>query len=236
MAKKLVQNDKALFFILSMLFAVGQLAVALLLFLVGDTTPFFYVPLTVLGMGSLLLTELCWDRRAVRIAIRTVWLVLLSALFLFFLVGMFIDLVIRSGDPTIKVSETLLPYLVLQCLYLPAVLLFLFPSAILAARRGEQRIDIRLLRTYACLLTVLTGIGMLAIPDQIVPSFSWLGIDGFYLRLFYFILTCTSLVAAFATYPVGGKRLERLVKRTREKLKLEPPRDEEPAEAPVEKP
>ena len=226
MAKKLVKDDKKLFFMLSLLFSVGQLAMALFLFLASDLTTAFLVPFTVLGALFALLAWKAWNRRSSRITVRSVTLAVLGVLFLFFIISMLVELGLAAGDEERELKDILLAHL---SLFPQAVLLFLFPSAILAARKGA-RIDIRLLRTYGLLLTLLAVLSMLAVPDRIVPSFTWLGIDSFYLRLFYLVLVAASLVAIFASYPVFIKQLNRLVERARAKLKIEPREAEPPAE------
>ena len=229
MAKKLVKDDKKLFFMLSLLYSVGQLAMALFLFLASDLTTAFLVPFTVLGALFALLAWKAWNRRSSRITVRSVTLAVLGVLFLFFIISMLVELGLAAGDEERELKDILLVYLAQLSLFPQAVLLFLFPSAILAARKGA-RIDIRLLRTYGLLLTLLAVLSMLAVPDRIVPSFTWLGIDSFYLRLFYLVLVAASLVAIFASYPVFIKQLNRLVERARAKLKIEPREAEPPAE------
>lgn len=220
-ARMTIQNEGRFHFVLQLVFAFAQIAVAYVAFLSDNLASSGVLLFGVFGALMMLLAGKGWQNRAARIAGRVVAAITVLGFLGILTVYTFIT---RVSEPigTAFVTRTAGDYIgqLLASLsaMLQPVLLVLFPTFVIAARRTQQTTDIRILQIGGWSLPLMAAVTLaLSYEDSTRLFFhaDFLGMGNRVLLYFYLLCTLASVATVFLSYPYGTRWIKAKIEKGR---------------------
>lgn len=215
-----IQNEPRFHFILQLVFAFAQIVVAYIAFLSQNLSTGGILLFGIYGALMMLLAGKGWQNRAARMAGRIV-----AAVTVLIFVGLLTayTFLLRISEPigTAFVSRTADDYLwqllAVFAADLQPVLLMLFPTFVIAARRIGQRADIRTLQIGGWSLVVMAIITLVLSYEgnRMFFNTELLGLGNRVFIYFYLLCTVASVTSVFLAYPYGTKWIKRKIEKAR---------------------
>lgn len=211
-----IQNEPRFYFILQLIFAAAQILLAYTLFLADSLSSSGVIIFALFGAVMMLLAGKAWQNRTVRRLGRA----LSGAVLLLFLVVLLVDVLTTRVTDTHGleyVSRTVTDYLgqtaAYCCVLVQPLVLVLFPTFAIAARRVGAKSDIRILQIGSWALPALSALTLALTYEDGVKRLSFrtdlFGISCRTLLVIYLVCTAASVLAVFMSYPYGIRPLKR---------------------------
>lgn len=203
-------EDTSLYKKLLMGFAVGQLILAGVYYIVAAVVSTFYIVLLAVTVVCMFLVGKVWDKKGVRILGRSLLGLLAVAAVAWPIVYVCVlvaylgfDWYWLSVEGSMAVS-----------IFMQTVLLCLMPAYVMAASQ-DRKMDVVLLRivsvaTFACALILV----LYAVPAGTVV----VGIDNMYFGLFYLLCTAVTAVLSFVIQPITMPKWLRRMRERKTKI------------------
>lgn len=215
-----IQDEPRFHFILQLVFAFVQMAVAYIAFLSQNLSTGGMLLFGIYGALMMLLAGKGWQNRAARIAGRIVAAVTVLVFVTLLTAYTFL---LRISEPigTAFVDRTADDYawqlLAVLAADLQPVLLMLFPTFVIAARRVGQRTDIRTLQIGGWSLVIMAVITLVLSYEgnRMFFGTELLNLNNRVLIYFYLLCTVASVTAVFLAYPYGTKWIKKRIERAR---------------------
>lgn len=215
-----IQDEPRFHFILQLVFAFVQMAVAYIAFLSKNLSTGGMLLFGIYGALMMLLAGKGWQNRAARIAGR---IVAAATILVFIALLTVYTFLVRITEPlgTAFVARTASDYawqlLAVFTAMLQPVLLMLFPTFVIAARRVGQRADIRTLQIGGWAIVAMAVITLVLSYEgnHLFFNTELLKLNNRVLIYFYLLCTIASVMSVFLAYPYGTKWIKQKVEKAR---------------------
>lgn len=234
-----IQNEARFYFILQLIFAAAQIALAYVAFWEQNFTRGGVILFAVFGIILMLIAGKGWQSAGMRVLGRVLSV---AAILLFTVVSILDAFTAQKYDSTglNLVSRTLgdqMGHLVCRlCQYVQPLALLLFPAYLIGARRVQRTADIRTVQIGSWAIVLLAfATWMLSREEgvtRMIFSSELLGISNNILLIAYLIATLASVVSVLMLYPYGVQWVKKMVDKARGELTPEEtvaPAEEEPS-------
>ncbi len=215
-----IQDEPRFHFILQLVFAFVQMVVAYIAFLSQNLSTGGMLLFGIYGALMMLLAGKGWQNHTARIVGRVVAAVTVLVFAAFLTAYTFL---LRISEPigTALVERTAGDYawhlLAVFAADLQPVLLMLFPTFVIAARRVGQRADIRTLQIGGWSLVAMAIITLVLSYEgnRMFFGTDLLGLSNRVLIYFYLLCTVASVASVFLAYPYGTKWIKKRIEKAR---------------------